>query len=122
MALVAEADRAAALRGLHEGLVADVARLRAAGVRIGRALLEIRRHWDSGALGATSFPIYCERMGLSPAEARDLVGLAEAAEADARVLERVAGGRLTPQKAALVNEVLKSPALQRPSEDLLALA
>ncbi|HEU4395054.1 MAG TPA: HNH endonuclease [Planctomycetota bacterium] len=46
--------------------------------------------------------------------------MAEAAEAIPEVAARVVEARITPQKAAIVNEVLKRPELQRPGEDLLA--
>ncbi|HEU4394638.1 MAG TPA: hypothetical protein VFS92_03670, partial [Planctomycetota bacterium] len=86
---------------------------------VGRILLEIQRLGDPISLGATTFPIFCEQAGLSPVEGRELRAMAEAAEAIPEVEARVVEARITPQKAAIVNEVLKRPELQRPGEDLL---
>jgi hypothetical protein len=110
------------LEGLREALRTDVRAMREVQVRVGRTLLEIRRSGDPIPLGVTTFPMFCESEGLSPTEARELTAMAEAAEAVPEVEARVVEARITPQKAAVVNEIMKQPALQRPGEDLLGLA
>jgi hypothetical protein len=115
-------ERQSLLEGLREALRSDVRSMREVQVRVGRTLLEIQRSDNLLLLGSTSFPIFCEQEGLSPVEARELTALAEAAERAPEIVARVAETRITPQKAALVNEMLKSPDLQRPGENLLALA
>ena len=116
------AERQRRLEGLREALRSDVRSMREVQVRVGRTLLELRRAGDLIPLGVTTFPIFCEREGLSPTEARELTAMAEAATASPEVEARVVQARITPQKASVVNEILKTPALQRPGEDLLGLA
>ena len=113
-------ERQSLLEGLREALRSDVRSMREVQVRVGRTLLEIQRSHNLLLLGSTSFPIFCEQEGLSPVEARELTALAEAAEASPEVAARVIEARITPQKAAIVNEVLKRPEIRRPGEDLLA--
>src|SRR5688572_25947771 len=115
-------ERQSLLDGLRDSLRSDVRSMREVQVRVGRTLLEIQRSHNLLLLGSTSFPIFCEQEGLSPVEARELTALAEAAESAPEIVARVAETKITPQKAALVNEMLKSPDLQRPGENLLALA
>ncbi|HEU4395193.1 MAG TPA: hypothetical protein VFS92_06475, partial [Planctomycetota bacterium] len=117
----APVDRRKHLDGLRASLRADVRSMRAVQVRAGRTLLEIRRAGDPLFFAATTFPIFCESAGLSPAEARDLTAMAEAAEAWPQVAARVLAARITPQKAAVVQQLLRSPELQRPGEDVLGL-
>ena len=104
---------------LRDELRSGVRAMREVQVRVGRTLLEIQRSHNLLLLGSTSFPIFCEQEGLSPVEGRELCAMAEAAEATPEVTERVIEARITPQKAAVVNQLLKAPELQRPGEDLL---
>ena len=120
-AIAPAVERQRLLEGLRDALRLYVRAMREVQVRVGRTLLEIRKAGDVTALGATSFPILCEQEGLSPTEARELTAMAEAAEASPAVETRVVEARITPQKAAVVNDLLKSPALQKPGEDLLDL-
>jgi|SRR5688572_13337648 len=113
-------ERQSRMEGLREALRSDVRSMREVQVRVGRTLLEIQRSHNLLLLGSTSFPIFCEQEGLSPVEARELTALAEAAEASPEVTERVIEARITPQKAAVVNQLLKAPEMQRPGENLLA--
>ena len=105
---------------LRDELRSGVRAMREVQVRVGRTLLEIHRLGDPIALGATTFPIFCEQAGLSPVEGWELRAMAEAAEAAPEVVARVVEARITPQKAAVVNQLLKAPEMQRPGEDLLA--
>ena len=73
----APVDRRTHLDGLRASLRADVRAMRAVQVRAGRTLLEIRRAGDPLFFAATTFPIFCESAGLSPAEARDLTAMAD---------------------------------------------
>ena len=120
-AIAPRVERQRLLEGLRDALRLDVRAMREVQVRVGRTLLEIRKAGDPLALGATSFSIFCEQEGLSPTEARELTAMAEAAEASPEVEARVVEARITPQKAAVVNELLREPALQKPGEDLLGL-
>ena len=117
---VASRETQSPLDRLRDELRSGVRGMREVQVRVGRTLLEIRRLGDPISLGATTFPIFCEQAGLSPVEARELTALAEAAEAAPEVAVRVVEARLTPQKAAVVNQLLKTPEIRRPGEDLLA--
>ena len=120
-AIAPAVERQRLLEGLRDALRVDVRAMREVQVRVGRTLLEIRKAGDPLALGAMSFSIFCEQEGLSPTEARELAAMAEAAEASPEVEARVVEARITPQKAAVVNELLREPALQKPGEDLLGL-
>jgi hypothetical protein len=112
-------ERQSLLDGLRDSLRSDVRSMREVQVRVGRTLLEIQRSHNLLLLGSTSFPIFCEQEGLSPVEGRELRAMAEAAEAAPEVVARVVEARITPQKAAVVNQLLKAPEMQRPGEDLL---
>ena len=121
-ALAKDLERQRRLEGLLASLHSDVRAMREVQVRVGRTLLEIRRGGDLTVIGTTTFPIFCEGAGLSPTEARELTAMAEAAEASPEVETRVVEARITPQKARVVNEILKTPELQVPGEDPLQLA
>src|SRR5688572_9010122 len=112
-------ERQRHLEELRDELRSGVRGMREVQVRVGRTLLEIHRIGDPFSVGATTFPIFCEQAGLSPVEGRELRAMAEAAEAAPEVVARVVEARITPQKAAVVNQLLKSPEMQRPGEDLL---
>jgi hypothetical protein len=109
------------LREIHGRLRGRIPELRALQFDIGRLLLEVSRLGDLTSLGTTTFPMYCESLGLSPAEGRELPGMVRAAEARPEVEARVVEARLSPQKATLAHEVMTRPELQRPGEDVLDL-
>jgi hypothetical protein len=109
-------------RSLDARLRAGVARVRAEQLSVGSLLLALRRLDSFSGLGATTFPQYCESVGLSAREGRELVSIAEAAEVRPEVAEKVASREISVLKAATVAEVIKDPVLQRPGEDPLSLA
>ena len=109
------------LEGLLASLRSDVRTIREAQVGAGRTLLEIQRHGDFRWAGATTFPIFCEQVGLSPVEGREWTAMAEAAETTPEVVQRVVEAKITPQKAKVVNELLKTPEIRAPGEDPIAL-
>ena len=115
-------DRQRRLEELRDDLRSGVRSMREVQVRVGRALLELQRSRNLLLLGSTTFPIFCEQEGLSPTEARELTSMAEAAESAPEIAARVTETKLTPQKAALIHEVMQTPEIQRPGEDLLAFA
>ena len=120
---VATMERQRHLEGLRDDLRSGVRSMREVQVRVGRSLLEIQRSRNLLLLlGSTTFPIFCEQEGLSPTEARELTSMAEAAESAPEIAARVTETKLTPQKAALIHEVMQTPEIQRPGEDLLAFA
>ena len=119
---VATMERQRHLEGLRDDLRSGVRSMREVQVRVGRTLLDIQRSRNLLLLGSTTFPIFCEQEGLSPVEARELTAMAEAAETAPDIAARVTETKLTPQKAALIHEVMKTPEIQRPGEDLLAFA
>jgi hypothetical protein len=121
MCVADEASRTERLRDLDGRLRGRIRELRALEFDIGRLLLDIRRLGDCTAIGSTTFPMYCESVGLSPVEGRELTAMVEAAEVRPEVETRVVEARLSPQKASLVHEIQKDPRLQRPGEDLLGL-
>jgi len=118
---VLELAREERLLELDGRLRSRIPGLRTLQFELGRLLREVARLGDLTPLGATTFPLYCEGLGLSPAEGRELLGMVQAAEARPEVEARVVEARLSPQKAALANEVLRRPDLQRPGEDVLGL-
>ena len=84
---------------------ARVRALRALQIALGRDLLELRRADVFLMLGTTSFPQYCEAIGLSTIEGRELTALAEASETRPDVEAKVAEAKISVQKGATVAEV-----------------
>ena len=113
-------ERQRRLEGLLDRVHSGVRSMRGIQVDLGRDLLELQRLGDFRWAGATTFPIFCEQVGLSPVEGRELTAMAEAEESSPEVVERVVEARITPQKAAVVNQLLKTPEIRKPGEDLLA--
>jgi hypothetical protein len=109
-------------RVLHAGILDDVRALRSVQVRLGRRLLAVCRADRFEAFGATAFPLYCESVGLSAQEGRELATMARAAEVVPAVEQRVAAGEISVQKAATIAPLLLDPGLARPGEDWLATA
>jgi hypothetical protein len=107
------------LRSLSWGVVDNVLRLRAVQVDLAKSLLELRRADRFRLFETTTFPLYCERVGLSVAEGRDLCALAEASEVRAEVGVSLASGDITLRQAGMVGEVQKRPELALPGEDWL---
>ena len=113
-------ERQRRLEGLLDRVRSGVRSMRGIQVDLGRDLLELQRLGNFRWAGATTFPIFCEQVGLSPVEGRELTAMAEASEASPEVAERVVEAKITPQKAAVVNQLLKTPEIRMPGEDLLA--
>ena len=114
-------ERQRRLEGLLDRVHSGVRSMRGIQVDLGRDLLELQRLGDFRWAGATTFPIFCEQVGLSPVEGRELTAMAEAAETAPEVVRRVVEAKITPQKAKVVNELLKTPEIRAPGEDPIAL-
>ena len=97
------------LDALHEGVLADARRLRAIQVRLARRLLALRRAPSLYRFGATTFALYCETVGLSAVEGRDLASLGEAEMVRPDVIPRFEGGRLSLGKVSALAYLLRLP-------------
>jgi len=119
----APADRSSeTLQGVHGRVLEAVRSLRSLQASLGRDLLCLKRRGSFTSFETTTFGLYCEKVGLSVAEGRDLAALAEVSEARPEVGEAVSRGWVTLSQASMVNEVRKHPALERPGEDWLLFA
>ena len=107
------------LEDLDAEVLSAVGRIRGEQVRLGRVLLELRRADAFLPFGVTTFALYCERVGLSFQEGRDLAALAEADEARPELGGRVLARDLSVAKALALAEFLRTPGLGRPGEDWL---
>jgi hypothetical protein len=92
---------------------AKVRAFRGIQVELGRVLLELRRADRFVLVGSTTFPLYCEAIGLSTLEGKELTALAEAAETRPEVEAKVAEGTISVQKAAAVAAVVLHPELAK---------
>ena len=110
------------LESLSRGVHANVLRLRALQVELGRSLLLLRRADRFTLLETTTFGLYCERVGLSASEGRSLADLAEASEKRPEVVDALLQGEVTLSQAGMVAEVDRRPELCRPGEDWLRFA
>ncbi len=99
----------APLDDLHRAVLEDARRLRIIQVRLARSLLALRRAPSLFRFGATTFPLYCETVGLSAGEGRDLASLAEAEMVRPDVVPRFTGGRLSLGKVAALAHLLRLP-------------
>jgi hypothetical protein len=109
--------RGVALDSLHRGVLEDARLLRAVQVRLARRLLALRRAPSLYRFGATTFALYCETIGLSAAEGRDLASLAEAALVRPDVVPRFAEGRLSLGKVSALAHLLRMPDPEPPGTD-----
>ena len=108
------ADRSPGRLSLLDGRArAKVRALRGLQVELGRVLLELKRADRFVLVGSTTFPLYCEGIGLSTLEGKELTALAEAAETRPEVAAKVAEGKISVQKGAAVAEVVLRPELAR---------
>ncbi len=110
------------LRGHNLGAIEETRLIRTSQVRLGVHLLALRRAHSFSPFRSTTFPLYCESIGLSPQEGRELAAVAEAAEVRPEVFGLVAEGKVSVQKAALVAPLLLDAAMQKPGEDWVAKA
>ena len=107
-------DRSPGRLSLLDGRArAKVRALRGLQVELGRVLLELKRADRFVLVGSTTFPLYCEGIGLSTLEGRELAALAEAAETRPEVAAKVAEGAISVQKGAAVAEVVLRPELAK---------
>ena len=91
-------ERQRRLEDLLGRVRSGVRSMRGIQVDLGRDLLELQRLGDFRWAGATTFPIFCEQVGLSPVEGRELTAMAEAAEvrvSDTGCLRRRSSGPAT---------------------------
>ena len=99
-----------------------VTRLRSIETDLGRELTRISSRRDLTPIGATTFPLYCEKVGLSAAEGFQLRDAAKACAKSRELDKRVKAGRVSIQAAATAGQVLDNPDLERPGPGLLDLA
>jgi hypothetical protein len=107
---------------LHSGILEDMRVIRERQVSVAARLLELQRLDSFPSLGASTFPLYCERYGISAQEGRDLATLARVAQSFPRVVPMVAAGALPVQRVAAVAPVLLDASLRLPGEDWVATA
>ena len=96
--------------------------LRSIQADLGHELTWIAGRRDLTPIGATTFPLYCEKVGLSAAEGFQLRDAAKACAKSRELDKRVKAGRVSIQAAATAGQVLDNPDLERPGPGLLDLA
>jgi hypothetical protein len=111
-----------ALERLHRGVLDDVRGLRSVQVGLGQRLLALRRADSFFRFGTTTFALYCEKVGLSAQEGREMAALAESSEARPEVAEKLSEAKVSLQKVAAVAELLLEPSLRKQGEDWLKKA
>lgn len=103
-------------------LLASLRTVREAQMAAAQALerLEACRHWHT--TGCASLAELGERHGLSAAETALLLRLGQALAARADLREALVEGRVSLESVAALRDVVLDPTLQRPGEDLVAMA